>query len=207
MKRNILIVTAILLCFNLIAQEEGRKEIYQNGKDFGFEFSGGIHGLYGDWSIGVVFPKIKNIIGFGLKAIHSTTYIKQIIFYPSGLLRDKYTGMTVSGNVSMSSGSPLLFGFLRMYGIAEFSFGYSFTPTMTNSYGHNFTFGGFGYGGLEFYPGRWSSFFIEIGGGGSAIFGEADNPYIDENGSIGSGFAVRAGTRIFIAKKEKKVEK
>ncbi len=68
--------------------------------------------------------------------------------------------------------SPLFFNFIRIYGVAEFIFGYTFTDpedndtpeTYINKYGKNFTFGALGSGGIEFYTSKWTAFFIEVGG-------------------------------------------
>ena len=173
----------------------------QWGKEFGFELAASLQGIYSEAVIGIVFPKIGNMFSFGLRGVFAGSITEFVYFDKTDSELIKYSRIASGGTLWFGCGSPLLFNFIRFYGLAEAFFGT--TVSFGVEYGPNFTFGAFGFGGIEFYTTRWSAVFIEAGGGWMNIFGAAGNVYIEEDGWKGSGFGIKLGTRIYLAKKAK----
>ncbi len=183
--------------------DENHISIQKNqwGEGFAFEFAGGTQGLYGSGMIGVISPRIKNTISFGLRVnFHGYMGMSEIELENS---KTNFTPIALTGSFFMIHSSPMLFNFIRVYGLYELQFGYTYTPGYTNGsysiYGYNFTFCGLAYGGVEFYTSKWYSLFIECGGGVTKVFSDIALKNGSDSSFDGSGFAMRFGAKVYIA--------
>jgi hypothetical protein len=184
----------------------------QWGREFAFEFSGGLSGVYTQFNVGILFPKIKNsmIIGLGVNTLVSL--IPMIKFDKTKDDINSYFYSIISVYFKFGGTSPLFFNFIRVYGYGEFIIGARIQNQEMDIYKNNVTisFGGFGFGGIEFYTSRWCAIFIEAGGGYIGFVTLENENVKDiknvkvetENGS--NGFAFNIGVKIFLAKKKKK---
>ncbi len=195
-----------------IKQNDGSVEVVGNdhialqknqwGEGFAFEFAGGTQGLYGSGMIGVIFPRIKNTISFGLR-VNFNGYMGQSDAVVNGV-ETAFSPLALTGSLILIHSSPMLFNFIRVYGVYEVQLGYTYTPgylTETASiYGYNLTFAALGYGGIEFYTSKWYSMFFECGGGVTKVFSDFANSKNGVQSSWnGSGFAMRFGAKVYIA--------
>ena len=173
----------------------------QWGEEASFEIAAGQQGVYSQAILGIYTPRIKNVFRMGFKTVFSSSQIYMLTYQKNTNDLVKHSPLIISGNLSFNVSSPLFFNFIRVYGTTEFLFGWTFNPV--ENYGINFSFGGFGYGGIEVYTSKYSCLFIEAGGGAIYTFNDKSNQYLTENEWAGAGFAIRLGTRIFFAKKNK----
>ena len=173
----------------------------QWGDEVCFEISGGQQGIYSQATLGIFTPRIKNFFRVGFKFNFSGSQIYLLTYKKDTNDLIKHAPMIVGGNLVFNFSSPLLFNFMRIYGNTEFLFGWTFNGAV--NYGSNFTFGGFGYGGIEFYTSKYAALFIEAGGGSIYGFSIDKNQYIADNPWAGSGFGIKLGTRIYFANKDK----
>ena len=113
----------------------------------------------------------------------------------------KYSTMMISGYITLKFSSPLLFNFIRVYGVGEFAPGFKFSAQV--DLGKNIALGLTSLGGVEFYTMEWASFFIEAGGGNIFTIITDNNKYLQDEGWTGSGFALKVGGRFYIPSKNK----
>jgi hypothetical protein len=183
----------------------------QWGKEFAFEFSGGLQGVYSQFNLGVVFPKIKNALVIGMGINFSASIIPMISFDKTKQDINSYFYSVVSAYFKIGGTSPLFFNFIRVYGYGELLLGARIQnqgmDLTKNSV--TLTVGGLGYGGIEFYTSRWCAMFFEAGGGYMAFFtiektDDQEFKNIKVNSESGSnGFAFNIGVKVFLAKKKK----
>jgi hypothetical protein len=183
----------------------------QWGKEFAFEFSGGLQGVYSQFNVGILFPKIKNSLILGLGINFSASIIPMISFDRNKQDINTYFYSIISAYFKVGGTSPLFFNFIRVYGYGDLLIGARIQNQgmdITKNF-VTFSIGGLGYGGIEFYTSRWCAIFFEAGGGYMAFFTIEKNDLQEfanfkANSESGSnGFAFNIGVRVFLAKKKK----
>lgn len=168
----------------------------QWGKQFAFQLNLAMTGIYTTISAGVMFPKIKNIVAIGtLFNLHVAT--------PGTWVSDLNRAMALDGSLFVTFNSPVFINFIRIYAGGDFHFGSTFSATIVDHFGSNFTFGVFGMGGMEFYLLRQLAFFIEAGAGIMYMIGDETVSQVSQNNNNGTGIKLNFGMRIYVATKKK----
>ena len=183
----------------------------QWGKEFAFEFSGGLQGVYSQFNLGIIFPKVKNSLILGLGINISASLIPVILFDKSEQNINSYFYNIISFYMKVGGTSPLFFNFIRVYGYGEFIIGARIQNQEWDITKNSVTlsFGGLGFGGIEFYTSRWVAIFLEAGGGYISFLtieksekNEIKNIKVDAE-TASNGFGFNIGVKIFLAKKRK----
>jgi regulator of replication initiation timing len=186
----------------------------QWGKGAALEISGGLQAIYTQVHIGIIFPKINNILILGLKFDYSQSISPYNYFDKKDDTITKVFPSIISLTSSIGATTPLYFNFMRFYGIGEVFTGYKIRDSRVDS--ENIVtaaFGVFGFAGLEIYFSPIVCFYIETGGGwlgfyDFAIRDNKDSNYNVDRGELyneigGSGFGFRIGMRFYFTKKSK----
>ena len=172
----------------------------QWGKEFAFQLNLGLTGIYTTVTTGIMFPKIKNLCTMGL-------LFNFHVAMPGTFIAETYRTAIPSGTYFISFSTPMFANFMRICFGAEFQFGAIFSTTITDLFGLNFTFGAFGFGGIEFYLIKQIAFFIEAGAGIMYTFGDTTNIAIKNNNANGTGLKLNFGVRFYVAPNKKIIKR
>ena len=169
---------------------------------FGIVIGAGIAGSLSYFEVGVMFPKINDLVYVDVKlrlmsSITWATFVNMetsetVSFHP-----------TVAGVVvSVGTVGPVVNESFRVYGGTDLLLGYSFTPYDNLFYGvgnlipPNVTFGIWGLFGFEMFTSDVSSIYVQSGGGfKSLLVDDRENAYAVASSWLGSGFGIQMGSR------------
>lgn len=199
MKKYFVVIFCFILYSNNYAEESQKNIVidknFQYGKEVCLDISTSIQSVYSQVNISILFPKIKNMINFGIKASYSVCFDVERTFIPYG-----FTPMLISGSILMNIGSPVLYKIFRAYGGMEIILGSIIIPNPLHI-GDNLIYGGTLYGGLEFYTCKILSIYIE-GGFGGLLHSILNNPDEYNQKIMGlSGAHIVFGLRVYITNK------